>query len=141
MLIDTKTPFGARVERRLREEGLIWLVTVRSDGTPQPSPVWFLWDGRTFLIYSRPNTPKLRNMARNPRVALHLDGDGKGGDIIVLIGEARILENAPPASEVPEYLEKYEKGGYLARIRASPASFARSYSVAIQVAPTKLQGH
>jgi PPOX class probable F420-dependent enzyme len=141
MLIDTKTPFGARAERRLREEPLIWLISVRSDGTPQPSPVWFYWDGKNFLIYSRPNTPKLRNIARNPKVALHLDGDGRGGDIIVVTGEAKILENAALASEVPEYLEKYEKGGYFARIRASPASFAKSYSVAVQVTPRNLRGH
>ncbi len=140
-MIDTTTQFGARVERRLREEGLIWLVTVRSDGTPQPSPVWFLWDGGAFLIYSRPKTPKLRNIRRNHNVALHLDGDGRGGDIVVITGEARIVAGAPPASEVPAYIEKYEKGGYLARIGTTPARFARDYSVAIRVTATGLRGH
>ena len=39
MMIDTMTEFGARVERRLREEPVIWLTTVRDDLLPQPSPV------------------------------------------------------------------------------------------------------
>ncbi len=35
--IDSSTDFGARVERRLREEEeIIWLVTVNADGTPEP---------------------------------------------------------------------------------------------------------
>ena len=45
MLIDSSTEFGKRVEQRLRDEQIGWIVTVGTDGTPQPSPVWFLWDG------------------------------------------------------------------------------------------------
>ncbi len=33
---------GARAERRLREEEIAWLTTVRSDAQPQSVPVWFL---------------------------------------------------------------------------------------------------
>lgn len=76
MQIDTTTDFGKRVERRLREERIAWLTTVRRDGTPQPLPVWFLWDGDTILIYSQPNQQKLRNIRHNPKVSLNLDGNG-----------------------------------------------------------------
>ena len=95
--IDTTSEFGARVARRLNEDVVAWLTTVDADGTPQPSPIWFLWDGATFLIYSQPDKVKLRNIERNPRVALNLDGNGTGGDIVVLIGEARVAPDAPPA--------------------------------------------
>ena len=141
MVIDTATEFGARVERRLREDPIIWLTTVRADGTPQPSPIWFVWDGQSFLIYSRPNTPKLRNIQRSPRVALHLDGDGRGGNIVVIAGDAGIVADAPPADQVRAYLDKYEKGGYIARIGSTPRRFAQAYSVAIRITPTKLRGH
>ena len=50
MKLDPSTEFGARVERRLPDERIIWLTTVGPDNTPQPSPVWFFWDGETFLI-------------------------------------------------------------------------------------------
>jgi PPOX class probable F420-dependent enzyme len=137
--VDTTTEFGRRVTRRLREALIAWLVTVRPDQTPQPVPVWFLWDGQTFLVYSQPDTPKLRNITRNPRVALHLDGDGKGGDIVVLTGEARVVADAPPANEVPAYVEKYRHG--IAGIGMTPETFARAYSVALRVTPTRLHGH
>jgi PPOX class probable F420-dependent enzyme len=110
MKIDTKTEFGKRAARRLKDELIYWLVTTGPDGTPQPSPVWALWEeGGTALIYSQPGTPKLRNIAARPRVALHLDGDGKGGDIVVVTGDARLASEGPPADKVPAYIAKYRE--------------------------------
>lgn len=138
-MLDTNTAFGQRAARRLREETIGWLVTVRADGTPQPSPIWFLWENGEFLIYSQPDQQKLRNIARNPKVALHLDGDGRGGDIVIVTGEARIDHDAPPANVVPAYVAKYQPG--FTRIGMTAEEFARSYSVAIRVTPTAIRGH
>jgi PPOX class probable F420-dependent enzyme len=136
--IDTATPFGQRALQRLRDEKLAWLTTTSSDGTPQPVPVWFLWDGEeSFLIYSKPGTAKLRNIAERPRVSLHLDGDGTGGDIVVALGSAAVTDD-PPAHEIPGYIEKY--GGYIARNSWTPESFAADYSVPLRVAATRLRG-
>jgi PPOX class probable F420-dependent enzyme len=137
--LDTTTEFGARVVRRLHDERIGWLVTVSADQTPQPIPVWFLWDGQALLIYSQPDTAKLRNIARNPRVALHLDGDGQGGDVVILTGEARLAPEAPPASQVPAYVEKYRQG--MTRIGMTPESFARTYSIALKLTPSRVHGH
>ena len=85
--LDTSSEFGQRAERRLREEKIAWLTTVAPSGTPQPVPVWFLWDGAdSVLIYSQPDTPKLRAIGANPHVSLNLDGNGQGGDIVVATG-------------------------------------------------------
>ena len=139
MKIDVGSEFGRRADRRLRDELIYWLVTVDPDGTPQPSPVWALRDGETFLVYSQPDTPKLQNIASRPRVALHLDGDGRGGDVVVVTGEARIDSGALPADRVEAYVVKYRDG--MRRIGMTPESFARAYSVAIRVTPTRLRGH
>ena len=137
--LDVTTEFGARAERRLRDELLAWLVTVRADGTPVPVPVWFLWQGETFLLYSRPNTAKLRNIARNSRVTLHLDGNGRGGDIVVVTGKAVVSENDDPADEVPAYVEKYRE--LIERNGWTPRSFAADYSIPICVSFGSLRGH
>ncbi|HBY92678.1 MAG: TIGR03667 family PPOX class F420-dependent oxidoreductase [Ardenticatenaceae bacterium] len=138
-MFDTSTEFGSRVARRLEEEQVIWFTTVRADLTPQPTPVWFLWDGETFLIFSRPQAQKLRNIERNPKVALNLDSDGLGGNIVVLWGEASIDVNGPSANEIAAYGQKYQAG--FARIGVSREDFTKSYSVAIRVTPTHLRGH
>ena len=137
--IDESTPYGERAARRLRDERIIWLTTVSPAGEPHPRPVWFLWDGDNFLIYSRPDTHKLVHIENNPRVALSLDGDSHGGNIVVLTGRARIDHTAPPANQVADYVTKYTTG--MERINMSPEQFAGSYSVAIRVEPNRLRGH
>ena len=136
--IDTSTPFGARAERRLRETLIGWLVTVDRRGTPVPVPVWFLWDEGSLLIYSRPDTPKLRNIAARPRVAMHLDGDGRGGDIVVVTGDAQVSAD-PPATDIPSYVAKY--AGLIAGNGWTPESFAADYSVPLRIVPDRLRGH
>jgi PPOX class probable F420-dependent enzyme len=128
---------GENVERRFREEEVAWLTTVRSDGQPQSVPVWYLWDGEGFLIYSQPNRQKLRNIARNPRVGLNLNSDAHGGSVVRVEGTAEVLEDAPPATELPEYLEKYRDG--ISRIGYDEEGFAREYSVAVRVTPARWQ--
>lgn len=138
-MIDLTTPFGQRVARRLATERIIWLTTVSPNGIPQPRPVWFLWNGETFLIYSKPNTFKLEHIVANPNVALNLDGDGLGGNIVVFTGQARLDPNAPPAHQVPEYMAKYQPG--FERIGLTAEAFAAAYSVPLRVTPTSLRGH
>jgi PPOX class probable F420-dependent enzyme len=138
-MLDLTTQFGARAARRLDEEIIIWLTTVRADGTPQPSPVWFLRSDQTLLIYSEPNTPKLRNIAQNPKVALNFDGDGRGGNVVIFSGEAHVDPQAPSAAQVAAYVKKY--GEHIARIKRTPESFAQAYSVAVRVALLGVRGH
>ena len=139
MEIDTSTEFGSRVARHLADDLVVWLTTVGGNGTPQPSPVWFLWDGETALIFSQPNTPNLRNIAHAPRVSLNFNSTPSGGDVVIIAGDAAIASDSPRADGIPAYIEKYAAG--LAEIGMSPAEFAQAYSVPIRVRPTSLRGH
>jgi PPOX class probable F420-dependent enzyme len=142
-LIDTSTAFGQRVERRLAEEPVVWLTTVHPDGTPQPSPVWFLPDGDgEIVIYSRPDTPKLRNIEANPKVALSFNATPTGGDVVIFTGEAKIDPDAPSVSDNAPYIAKYRNGGSdtLGGTGLSPDEFAAEYSVPIRVTLTRLRG-
>jgi PPOX class probable F420-dependent enzyme len=137
--IDTSTEFGERVTRHLEDDRIVWLSTVGADSTPQPSPVWFLWDGDTVLIYSQPDTPKLRNIQTNPRVSLNFNSNANGGDVVVVNGDAWIDLDAPAANTVPEYVEKYADG--LRGISMTAEDFTQAYSVPVRVRPTSLRGH
>ena len=140
-LPDPSTPFGERVARRLRDERLIWLTTVDAKGMPQPTPVWFLWDEATstILIYSRADAKRLAHIQQNPRVALNFDGNGSGGDIIVITGQAQVSSDDPPADQLPTYVEKYRS--FIARLYSTPAQFASVYSVALRIHPSTIRGH
>ena len=138
MIIDPSTEYGARVARRLHEEQVIWLTTVGRDGTPQPNPVWFLWEGESFLIYTQPTTYKLRNIQRNVRVSLHFDSVESGENLVVFTGTASLDESAPLAHQHPAYLEKYRQG--ISDIDMTPESMGEAYHVAIRVRPEKVRG-
>jgi PPOX class probable F420-dependent enzyme len=140
-LPDPATPYGERVARRLRDERLIWLTTVDAKGTPQPTHVWFLWDEgtSTMLVYSRADAKRLAHLQQNPRVALNFDGNGTGGDIIVITGEAQFSPDDPPADQLPVYVEKYR--AFIARTYDTPERFASIYSVALRIRPIAVRGH
>lgn len=139
VLPDPSTPFGERVARRLRDERIIWLTTVGSDGMPQPNPVWFLCDGVSFLIYNLKDAKRLAHIRANPHVALHFDGNGQGGDIVVFTGDARIATDEPPADRNQAYVAKYQQ--FITRGFQTPQRFAERYPVAVRVTPTRVRGH
>ena len=52
-------------------------------------------------------------------------------------GVAEIVEDAPPANEVPEYVEEYSAA--IARIGFDSEGFARAYSAPLRITPTRWQ--
>ena len=139
VLPDPSTPFGERVARRLRDEPIIWLTLVGADGTPQPNPVWFIWEGESFLIYSLTSAKRLGHLERSAKASLHFDGDGAGGDIIVFTGEVEIRPEEPQADKNGPYVEKYKE--FIARSFQTPERFAALYSIPLRIRPTKVRGH
>lgn len=138
-MIDFTTDFGKKVKQHLDEEYFIWFTTIGADLTPQPRPVWFIWQGVAFLIFSRPDAYKVAHLEAHPNVALHFNTDDKADeDVIVFVGVAEIDQGASPAHKFPAYLEKYRTG--IASLDMTLESFSQNYSVAIRVKPTRVRG-
>jgi PPOX class probable F420-dependent enzyme len=89
-------------------------------------------------MYSRPGA-RVRNIEANPHVTLNFAGDGRGGDIVVLSGNAAVDRGAPPANQADDYLGKYDQ--HIARIGMSPETFAQRYSVPVRIKLTRVDGH
>jgi PPOX class probable F420-dependent enzyme len=137
-VIDATTKAGARAAERLQRELILWLTTVTPAGQPQPSPVWFLSEGDELLVYSRADTPRIANLRSNARVAASFDGDGDGGDVVVLEGEARIArERAALADVPPAYLEKH--AAKLAEYGWTMESMLVDYPVELRIRITRVR--
>jgi PPOX class probable F420-dependent enzyme len=119
---------------RLKRELVIWLATVGRDGHPHAVPVWFWWDGKSFLIYAIPGQ-KVRDIQANPNVALHLNSDPAGDDVVRIDGTAKIDPKHPPANRVAGYLRKYR--GPIHGIGMTPQEFSEQYHHAIRIRPTR----
>lgn len=134
MSVDLQPEFAERLEHA----EYIWFTTVRKDGMPQPTPVWFVREGDTFLIYTVPDAQKLRNMKGNRHVALSYNESEDADDYLVIMGEAVIDENAPSPLRNAAYMAKYRQG--IADINMTPESFDERFSVAIRVTPQHVRG-
>jgi len=115
---------------------VIWLVTAGRDRRPQAVPVWFLWDGRSFLIYAQPGI-KVRHIRSNPHVELHTNTDENGDVVVRVAGEATLSKSQAPAYKVPAYVRKYRAD--LKGFGWTPEEFSRRYPFAIRV--RKLRFH
>jgi PPOX class probable F420-dependent enzyme len=125
-----------QVEARLLRETVIWLATVGTDHRPHVVPVWFWWDGRSFLVYSLPGR-KVRDIDANPKVHLHLNTDRTGDKLVMVDGRAEILADHAPAYRVGRYLAKYRE-----RIKGygwTPRGFSEQYHVAIRIWPLRIR--
>ena len=138
-MLELPSKLRAQVKRRLSKEYFVWLTTVGSDLTPQPRPVWFIWDDDTFLIYSQAKAHKIRHLVQHPRVAVHFNADATAdNDVMVFIGSARVDPQAPPPHKVRAYMKKYRDG--IEGLKATPEEFAQEYSMAIRVTVTSVRG-
>lgn len=137
-MIDFTSEFGKRVLQRLENEPVIWITTVFPNGTPQPNPVWFYFDGECVLIYTRPGSIKLKNLSRNPRVSLHFEGATPvGGDVVIFHGTA-CLERETPATH-PGYAQKYAKIA-MDQWQVSMEDLFKEYSVLLRITLLKVRG-
>ena len=112
--LDLSVAGATHAADRLRREEMIWITTVRGDGQPQTSAVWFHWDGTDFLLFSQPRAQKVRNLAAEPRVSLNLNGTGYGADLVIIEGTAEILPDYasgpwPEPARAEAYYAKYEQ--------------------------------
>jgi pyridoxamine 5'-phosphate oxidase-like protein len=77
-----------------------------TDGTPRVVPIWFHWNGREFVMASPPKAPKLKALAKNPKVALTIDDNTFPHKVLLIRGTARL---EPVTGIVPEYAAAAER--------------------------------
>jgi PPOX class probable F420-dependent enzyme len=128
---------GAWARQHLADDVVGWLVTVASDGRVQASPISFLWDGRTILFYSKPGTPKLRNIDAHAAVAFHLNSDPYADHALAIEGIAALDPGCPASDVHREYAAKYQAP--LAHWGMDEAQTAREFSVAVRITPTRIR--
>lgn len=100
------------VETRLSGALNYWLCSVEPGGSPHAVPKWGVWVEGKLYFDGSPETRHSRNIARDPRVNVHLES---GDDVVILRGEARAA-GKPPAQLAEKiaaaYREKYRAQNY-----------------------------
>lgn len=80
----------------LESAALAHLVTLEADGRPQVSVVWVGLEGNEIVAGHLPENRKVRNIRRDPRVALTIEADTRNAmgldEYLIVHGHARITE-------------------------------------------------
>jgi PPOX class probable F420-dependent enzyme len=69
------------------------VATVRADGSPHITPVWFVLDGDDLLFNTGKGSVTGRVLARDPRVAIAVDDETPPFARVLLHGEATLSED------------------------------------------------
>lgn len=84
----------------LESDALAHMVTVNPDGSPQVTVVWVGLDGDEIVSGHLFRNRKVRNVERDPRVSISLEGTGTSGpdlrNYLVVHARARIQEGGAP---------------------------------------------
>jgi PPOX class probable F420-dependent enzyme len=122
----------------LEGHDVVWLSSIRPDGRPHLVPVWFVWDGGSLIVLSKPNAQKVRNVRRDPRVMVAVGAPGVDFDVELIEAEAE-LDPGPANGALPgRFARKYQAQLELAT--TSIERFAAIYSQPIRIRPTRWLG-
>ncbi|GAA3017976.1 hypothetical protein GCM10020229_31550 [Kitasatospora albolonga] len=104
--MNNDAPLPESVIERLAVERNAWLCTVRANGTPHVTPIWFVYREGVWWIGSDALSVKVRNALRFPSVSLALEG---GNRPVVAEGEVTVRqEDEFPPEIVAAFAAKYD---------------------------------
>jgi PPOX class probable F420-dependent enzyme len=90
----TMTP--SQIETFLKAPRHAILATNRKDGPPQLSPVWYVFKEGLFYISIGLGTAKHRNLQRDLRISLCIDGGHPDTRAVMIYGMAELIEGDHP---------------------------------------------
>jgi Pyridoxamine 5'-phosphate oxidase len=105
------------------------LAYVWTDGTPRVIPIWFHWNGREVVMATPPKAPKLKALAKNPRVSLTIDDNVFPHKVLLIRGTVRLesVDGIVPEYEAcaQRYFDPELAKGWLTQLRTMVSSMVR----------------
>lgn len=110
--VDQRLLEWSHIDQRMSEAKNYWIATTRPNGHPHVAPTWAVWHDNRLYFDGSPETRRMRNIAANPHIAVHLED---GTHAVIVEGIAR--EYGRPTPDFAEqlaafYAAKYADDGY-----------------------------
>ncbi len=120
----------------LRETHLAQIVTLMTDGSPQISPVWVDTDGEHVIINSEDGRVKVRNMRRDPRVAVGVyDAANPYTRVLNIRGTVVEMSTEGAAEHIDFLSDKYDG------VTPYPNRSEERPRLIIKIRPDRIYGH
>lgn len=91
----------------LRGRSLCYVSTLMPDGSPQLTQVWVDTDGENIVINTVAGYQKLRNMERDPRVAIAVSDPGAPSRFVTVRGRVRGITKSGGEQHIEFLAHKY----------------------------------
>lgn len=105
------------------------LAYVWTDGTPRVIPIWFHWNRHEIVMATPPKAPKLKALAKNPKVSLTIDDNTFPHKVLLIRGSARLqkVEGIAPEYEAAamRYFDAQLANAWLTQLRTLISSQVR----------------
>lgn len=101
-----RAPLPPELDRFLREPRAAIVGTVTRKGAPVTTPCWYDWGDGRFTISMSSGGPRLRNLERDPRVALTVLADDWYHQVS-LLGRAVEFRDDPDLADIDALSERY----------------------------------
>ena len=126
------------VAASLERDTVVWLSSVRPDGAPHVVPLWFIWDGESILVFSKPGAQKVRNIRADPRVMIAVGEPGLDFDVELVDGLAELAPGPVAGTAWDAFARKYASVANRAGITIP--RFAATYTQTIRIRPRRWLG-
>ena len=105
------------------------LAYVWTDGSPRVVPIWFHWNGHEIVMGTPSKAPKLKALAKNPKVALTIDSNDFPHQVLLVRGTAHLetVEGIVPeyVAAAERYFEPELRKAWLDQLRTLTSSMVR----------------
>jgi nitroimidazol reductase NimA-like FMN-containing flavoprotein (pyridoxamine 5'-phosphate oxidase superfamily) len=108
------------IRGRLESALIYWVATTRPNSRPHITPVWGIWLGNMLYFDGHPNTRRGRNLALNSAIAVHLESNDAGKDVVIVEGRASQL--SAPDHRLTELIAQLYTSKYVVEHYAPTAS-------------------
>jgi PPOX class probable F420-dependent enzyme len=96
----TMTAASRRVLEFTQHTYMAILATVYPSGGPQAFPVWYDYDGQLFTLTTEADAAKVRNIHRNPQIALCITDTSRQVKSLTVLGQAEVVIDNNMAQEL-----------------------------------------
>ena len=94
-----------QVAKLFKNKNFAHMATLMEDGSPQVTPVWIDVDGNTILVNTAEGRLKLKNISRDPRVAVSVADSANPYNMVTVRG--RVMEQTTKGAD--EHINRMAK--------------------------------
>lgn len=124
--------FTPRAEEFLKGRHFGKLATVRKDGSPHVTPMWYMLEGGRLFLNTTTNRVKYYNIRRDPRVSFLVDD---GYPYVMIEGKARIAVERDANRDIETLAIRYT--GEEAGRKAARERYWKDRRISIEIVPER----